>query len=291
MERKAYLAAIGTMIIWSSAFTGITIALESFSSRHVVLIRFFVGSLMLALVALSQKWKLPSRAELPQILLLSLLGITTYHICLVVGQETVAPGPTSLFIATIPIWVAVLSRMVGKEDPGFRGWLAILCSFFGVALVVYSRFVDWQFSKGALFILTAAISTAIMFVYQRNIVLKYGSLWWTSVSIWLGTIPMLLFAPGLAEALSNASSRSLIALLYIGTVPILGYVTWAYALSRIPATATTSLLNIGPVFATIIAWWFLGEIPPLLGILGGLITIVGVFGLNFEMHRRRQRSN
>jgi drug/metabolite transporter (DMT)-like permease len=53
----------------------------------------------------------------------------------------------------------------------------------------------------------------------------------------------------------------------------LAFTTWAYALSRTTAGATTYLV---PPLAVLLGWVILGESPPVLALLGGVLCLAGV---------------
>ena len=56
----------------------------------------------------------------------------------------------------------------------------------------------------------------------------------------------------------------------------IAYVLWSYALARMPASMLSSFLYLSPVLAMGIAWVWLGELPTVLTIVGGLVAVVGV---------------
>jgi drug/metabolite transporter (DMT)-like permease len=52
--------------------------------------------------------------------------------------------------------------------------------------------------------------------------------------------------------------------------------TWSYVLSQIQASVAGTMMYSVPVLAVLIAWLWLGEVPALLSLVGGLIALVGI---------------
>jgi len=138
-----------------------------------------------------------------------------------------------------------------------------------------------SFDWGIIFLLVAAVSTTIYFVLQKPYLKKYSSLHLVTYVIWAGTLLLLIFAPGLIEEIANAPTGANISMIYLGIFPsAVAYFTWSYALSRAPASIVASFLYLQPVFAIVIAWIWLSEMPALISIIGGVGTIGGVFLIN-----------
>ncbi len=126
-------------------------------------------------------------------------------------------------------------------------------------------------------VLLAALGESFYFVLQSKYLDKYGFLPFTTYTIWAGTTFMLFFSPGITEAVRNASTESLLTVIYLGLIPtVIPYVAIAYVTSRQGASEATSALYLTPALAILISWIWIGETPSFLSIVGGVIVLTGV---------------
>jgi drug/metabolite transporter (DMT)-like permease len=70
---------------------------------------------------------------------------------------------------------------------------------------------------------------------------------------------------------------------YLAIVPsLITYATWTTLLSRLPAGRASNLLYAAPPVSLLISYLWLGEVPSLLGILGGAMALGGVVIVNLK---------
>ena len=286
-EPRTWMAIAGLLVLWGSAFAGIragmrltaagAVGADGYGPGELALLRFGTASVVLALYALANRMRLPERSELPLIGLAGFLGISVYHVALNFGEVTVQAGAASLLISAAPVFTALLSVAILKERLTGLGWFGILLAFAGVALIALSGGQGLHFTPGALLILLAATVAAVYSILSKQLLRRHTALEFTCYSIWAGTLPLLIFLPGLLRCLPVAAPAATFAGIYLGIFPAaIAYLLWNHALARMPASLLSSFLYLSPVLASIIAWVWLGEVPALLTVVGGGIAILGV---------------
>jgi len=270
-----------TVTVWASAFPAIRAGLAAYAPVHVALLRFLVASAALGVIAVITRMQLPALRDWPAIAATGFLGVFTYHISLNTGELTVAPGTASVIVAAAPVITALMAVIFLRERLSAWGWLGIAICFGGVTYIALGGGEGLALDPRGLFVVVAAVAQGVFFASQKPLVARLGALRYTTCALWAGAVMLLIFTPGLVEQIQAAPPAATLAVAFLGIFPsAIGYATWAYALSRIPASRASSFLYLVPALAFLISWIWLGELPILSDIVGGLIVLAGVIMVN-----------
>lgn len=291
MSKKAFWTAVFTIIVWSSGFAGVRASLlGGYSADHLVLLRFLIASSVFLLYALwpGVHMRLPQKKDIVRIIFLGFMGISVYQIGMTFGVQTVTAGTASMIIGSAPVFTTIIAVIVLKERMDLLGWVGLGVGFIGIVLItIGSSGAEFTISKGTIYILIATIATSIFFVYQKPLLERYNPIDLTAYFTWAGTLPLLVFMPGLWENIQSATTEANISALYVGIFPAaIAYASWAIALSAGNTTTISSMLYLEPALAIIIAWFWLSEWPNTLSLIGGAIAISSVFIVNFIGKKR-----
>lgn len=277
---KLVAAATTTLLAWAGAYVAIGIAAHELSPAPFALARVGGGALALLLLlpfVRGASLRLPPRRDLLPLLAMAMFAFPIYHVALNAGQRVVSPGVASVLIATLPIFAAIIARVMLNERPGLRGWIGIAIAFGGVTLLVTLQSGSFELEPAALLVLVSALSGSGYMVLQRQLTRRYSGLQLTVWGMWLGALMLLPFAPELAHEIQIASNDTLLALAYLCVLPTaLAYLLWAYVLKMLPAAKATSLLYIVPPIAFGLAWLVTGAVPGVMDIVGSAVVLCGV---------------
>jgi drug/metabolite transporter (DMT)-like permease len=179
------------------------------------------------------------------------------------------------------VFTAVFAHLAGIEKLRWATVYGIVVALIGTAILVVGQGRTVEFTVAALAILTSAICTATYFLFQRSLSSRYGVRSVTTWTLSLGTLPMWVFAPTAFAEWPQATPTAIGALIYIGVFPAaIAYLLWNWAVHELGAQRIMMFLYLSPVVAMLSQWWLIGEMPAPLAILGGLVTVAGVWMVN-----------
>ncbi|MBN1217602.1 MAG: EamA family transporter [Anaerolineae bacterium] len=275
-----------TVFFWGVNFSVVKVALLEIPPLLFNGLRFaFTSALMLVLtLATGHRLKF-QRRHLPYLIGLGLLGNTAYQLFFILGIAQTTADNSALILATVPAWVALFGTLAGVEQVRRQGWLGVILSLGGIALIILgsNHQVDLQFGgatlRGDVLILLGTLCWSTYTLAIRPVLRHYPSAVLTSFSTLMGTIPLILLATPsmLAFHWRSVSGLAWSALIISGTFGItLAYFFWNYGVSRLGSARTSFYSNLSPPISLLVAWLWLGETLTPLQWGGALLALAGV---------------
>ena len=285
---KYLILIILPIIFWACAFPFINILLKELSFINLTIMRFVVVCfvLIIFLSFQSKRFNPLQKKDIIPIFLLGFFGVIGYHLGLNYGEQYVSPGAASLIIATIPIFVAILSIIYLEEKITLKKTSGIIISLTGVTIIslwgTSDAIIEIDYIYGAIGVLIAAIMGALYTIAGKKMLKRYNGFSLTVYAMLLGSIGLIPFLNvSLINQVKNLSITGWGGLIFLGLFStITAYTLWYIALETRDASEISMYLYAIPVISTIISFFLVGEIITIYFILGGLFVITGLLLVN-----------
>jgi drug/metabolite transporter (DMT)-like permease len=281
-------AVLTVLVLWASAFIAIRSAAHSFTPGPLALIRLVVGAALLGL-ATRRSWRaLPRGGDLGLVVIYGLAWFGAYNLALNAAERHLDPGTTAMLVNVAPILIALAAGWLLKE--GFPRPLltGLTVAFAGVVVISLGEGAHGGNGGAVGLALAAAILYAVGVLSQKFALRSVGATQATWLGCTVAAIAMMGFAPQTVHELAHARTGDILLAVYLGAFPMaLGFLLWAFALSRTTAGTLGSTTLAVPAIAVLMSWVLLDQLPTVTSGIGGAICLIGVLIATARVRRRR----
>ena len=218
------------------------------------------------------------RSDLPLVTLAVLLLLTN-QLSFVYALDLTTATTAALLFGTLPIFTALISRLVGIERLGRRFWIAASVSFAGVVLVTAGsgKSVSSNLGGDLLAVLGAATwgaySVAVAPLMRRYSPFRLSAIFLAVVS---GAL-LLLASPQLGDQSFDIGWLAWAGFAFAVVGPlVLTNVLWFTAIDQVGPSRASLFANLQPFLAAIAALLLLDERLTAVQVVGGLAIAAGI---------------
>ncbi|MFQ5637166.1 MAG: EamA family transporter [bacterium] len=279
---KAYAAWGAVCLFWGTTYLAIRIGVEVLPPALFAGIRFLIAGVFFVPALLLQGYRLPPRKELLDMSIVAVLLLVVANGIVVWAEQWIPSSLAALIVATLPFWmVGIESLLPSGEALSAKKIFGILIGFLGLVLLIWPDLhgsIDPAYLKGVAIILLAPLAWGAGSIYSKYRRIKTRPLMAAATQMLIAGL--ILTGIGLFNgeaARFHPSFQGFAAIVYLIVFgSIVGYGSYIYALSHLPASMVSTYAFINPVIAVLLGWLILGERLDWLVIAATGIILLGV---------------
>jgi len=254
-------------LIWGSTYLAIRFVIETLPPFFMAGTRFLIAGLFLYVLA---RWRSNSQASLSHWGTAFVVGgfmLLGGHGAVVLAEQWIPSGLTSLLIATVPLWMGLIDwlRCGSKLDIKVAGGLVL--GFAGVVLLIGSMemlggsYID---IIGAAIVVFGSFLWANGSLYSRSAKMPSSPFLATAMEMIAGGLLLLLASlitgePGRVR-LDLVSARSAIAWLYLIVFgSLIAFTSYTWLLKKTTTAKVSTYAYVNPVVAMFLGWALAGS--------------------------------
>ncbi|XP_078446016.1 nodulin MtN21 /EamA-like transporter family protein [Wolffia australiana] len=292
-----WVVLVSPFFFWGTAMVAMKEVIPKAGPFFVSAFRLLPAGLLLIGYARITGRKQPSGSlAWLSIVLFGIVDAACFQGFLTEGLQKTSAGLGSVIIDSQPLTVAILAALFFDESIGVVGAAGLALGVLGLLLLEVPAFQEngsaiW--GSGEWWMFLAAQSMAVGTVMVRWVSKYSDPVMATGWHMVIGGLPLLAVSvlnhdPALTSGLTNLSSTDIAALVYTSVFgSAVSYGVFFYNASRGSLTKLSSLTFLTPMFASVFGFIYLGETFSSLQLLGALVTVVGIYLVNYKKNDQK----
>ena len=268
---QAGLALLGAVLLWSSSFIALKIAVSYYDPMVMVFGRMASSLLALGCLRVTLWRRTPifqhgrvTRREWKYVVLLALCEPCFYFVFEGYAITLTTASQAGMVVAALPLAVVAAAWLVLGEKPGRRVWAGFLLAVAGVIWLSWGSEASESAPNpvlGNILETLAMLCGALYVICAKRLSANCSPVMITTVQSVIGFfffLPLLtLPAVSLPEAFPLWPT---LAVAFLGVcVTMLSFLLYNFAVRRVPASRTGAFLNLVPVLTLFMGLFFLDE--------------------------------
>ena len=291
INSKALFALSFVSIVWGTSYLFSKQGVRTMPALQLAGMRqLFAGSIFLVFFII-KKAPWPRGKQWFTIALLGMLNFFLSNGMSTWGVKFISSGLGAIIAAIFPLWLVLFLALKG-ERISFKTLMGLLIGFTGICIIFYDHLIDFlnpDFRFGIILSLAATISWALGTLLTKQQTANFNPYFSLGFQMFLSGVSLLLIVicTGNAIPLNHIPSIGWFSLAYLVTFGnICTLIAYIYTLKHLPTTLASIYAYINPIVAVLLGTIVLKEPLTYYIIIGGIITILGVYLVNSALRKK-----
>lgn len=286
-----------TSIVWGTTWVASKIAVSQMPAFQMASIRQFLGGICFVLFfMLYKKLPLPTAKQFLLLLIMSLLmfvganGLSTWSL------QYIPTGLSSLIGALYPLSVVIIEMLFFKNrNVSLLTFVGLLLGIVGIGIVFYEN--AFQGTRPPGFFLGVLLSFIAMLTWSAGTLiiarnkLKINPYYATGWQMLISAAIMFAIAVISNDTIpvSQISGKAWLALAHLViSGSLITFAAFIYSMKKLPPALFSLYAYFNPLVAIVTAGLLLGEKLNIHILWGAIVTLLGVFLVNYSIRKNRQ---
>lgn len=292
----AYFCLAGICLIWGTTFLVMRIGVMHFPPFLFAALRQITAGLLLcSFFLLIRKERFPSLNTLRIQAFRGFLMITCGNGLVSWAEVFVPSGLAAIICSTMPVMVILINLSVNRADvPTWLIGIGVITGLAGILLVFsefLSDFANPNYRLGIILIFVATFTWAIGSILTKRTIHHSNPFLNAGLQMFFGGIFCLPLSATFDD-LNNIvwTSDVYFALSYLILVgSIAAFSMYAYTLSKLPITIASLYSYVNPLVAVVLGWLVLDEKLNLKIGIAFLVTVAGIYLVNYGYYQQKKK--
>ncbi len=284
---KAIFCLALVCVLWGTTWVASKEGVKRMPALQMASIRQLIAGFLYVGFFVYKKIPFPKGKEWIPVLVLSLLNfILSNGLSTLALQYKITAGLGSIIGAIFPLWIVVIGLFAAKGKMPLLAIIGLLLGFAGVCIIFYDHLNDFRnptFQLGIIFSVIATWTWAIATLYTKNQAVKFNPYFSLGLQMLISGICLFSFTHvnGTAVSLTVIPWQSWASIGYLILFgSLIAFICYLYALQNLPTAQASVYAYINPMVAVICGWLFFGDLITPYIIIGGIVTLAGVYLVN-----------
>ena len=253
---KIWTGLVTVYFFWGTTYLAIDRSNRTIPPLVGPAIRFLVaGAVLMLLSRIRGNWRRPQPREWVGAAMIGVLLLFGGNALVATAEDLGVPtGIVALIIALVPLWIALIDRVVLSAAMGWRVVVGLTGGFAGAALLVWGQVGGQVRPLGLAVAVIASLSWASGSLVSREVALPPDALQASGMQQLVGGAVILIVAAGAGQLgdldVAQVTRESLLALLYLIVIgSLLTFSTYLWLLRNARTSLVSTYAYVNPVVA------------------------------------------